>query len=301
MTFKASFLLGGGLLMAVLAQPATQPDTEAKTQGPDRKSDEKAIRKVGAALVRALGQGDARAVAACWTAEGEYIGEDGISVRGRAAIEKAYAKFFEEHKKIHVEGRVDSLRFVARDSAVEEGHLRVFKGKEVQPSSRRYSALFVREDGRWLLAMLRNWPDEGTALRDLDWLIGTWVASAKGREVRTTYAWDKGKHFIVGRFTIKDGSGTTSGSQRIGRDPRTGGLHSWVFDGEGGFGEAAWSWDGKHWVQEATGVQADGSELTATNLLTPHGPDAFTWQSVNRTEDGEEMPNIPPIKVTRVK
>ena len=27
----------------------------------------------------------------------------------------------------------------------------------------------------------------------------------------------------------------------------------------------------------------------------------FTWQSTGRTLDGEELPNIPPVKVKRVK
>jgi uncharacterized protein (TIGR02246 family) len=305
---KAAALLVGGLLAALgaglLGIPAgmfAQPGDAAGARKPDHKRDEKAIRKLSAEFARALAKGDAKAVAGFWTEEGEYLADDGTAFRGRAAIAKAFAAYFAENPKLRVEGRVESVRFVSRDSAVEEGHLRVHKAKEVQPTSRRFSALFVREDGRWRLALLRNWPDEGSALHDLDWLIGTWVAKAGGREVRTTYAWAEGKKFIRARFTIKDKTGTTSGTQRIGRDPRTGQLRSWLFEDDGGFGEATWSWDGERWVLDATGVEADGSELTATNLLTPRGPDAFTWQSTNRTEDGEEAPDVPPIKVTRVK
>ena len=52
----------------------------------------------------------------------------------------------------------------------------------------------------------------------------------------------------------------------------------------------------------ADGVMlVDGGELTATNLLTPIDKDTFTWQSTARTLDGESLPNIPPVKVTRVK
>jgi len=35
--------------------------------------------------------------------------------------------------------------------------------------------------------------------------------------------------------------------------------------------------------------------------MTPIGKDAFSWQSVDRTINGDEVPNIPPVKVTRVK
>ena len=41
--------------------------------------------------------------------------------------------------------------------------------------------------------------------------------------------------------------------------------------------------------------------MTATNILTPVDKDSFTWQSIDRTLDGKELPNIAPIKVTRAK
>jgi hypothetical protein len=48
-------------------------------------------------------------------------------------------------------------------------------------------------------------------------------------------------------------------------------------------------------------VQTDGGELTARNILTPVDKDTFTFQSIERTLDGEELPNISPVKVKRVK
>jgi hypothetical protein len=59
--------------------------------------------------------------------------------------------------------------------------------------------------------------------------------------------------------------------------------------------------DGKRWEIASTGRLPDGSTMTATNLLVPLGPDSFTWQSVKRSVNGEEVGDIPPVKVTRVK
>jgi hypothetical protein len=59
--------------------------------------------------------------------------------------------------------------------------------------------------------------------------------------------------------------------------------------------------DGKKWVHASRGATADGREMTATNILTPVDNDSFLWQSVGRTLDGEELPDLPPVKVTRVK
>ena len=168
---------------------------------------------------------------------------------------------------------------------------------------RAVSALFTRENGKWLIALLREWPDQGAALRDVDWLIGSWEAKNDKVDVRTTYEWDEGKNFIRARFTIqeKDADAPLSGTQLIGKDPRTGLLHSWLFESDGGFGEAVWTWDGKQWRLDAAGVEPDGGETTATNLLTPLDKDSFTWQSIDRTVNGEAASNITPVKVVRVK
>ena len=95
------------------------------------------------------------------------------------------------------------------------------------------------------------------------------------------------------------GSIFTSG--QIPLDPATGEMRSWTFEADGGFGHAVWSRDGKKWSLDSAGILGDGTILTATNIMTPIDDQSFTWQSTNRTVGGEEMPDVAPIKVTRVK
>jgi uncharacterized protein (TIGR02246 family) len=280
---------------AVAAQAA------ADAKEPKRADDEAAIRKVAAEFIKVVEKGDAKAVAATWTEDGEYIDDDGTTIRGRAAIEAAYAKAFAKKKNVKVEINIESIRFPSKDTAIEEGYAKSYKDGSEQPTCSRYSVLHVREGGRWLMAVLREWPDEGVALRDLDWLIGTWEAKTEEAEVRTIYEWDAKKNAIRCHVTIKGPGRSASATQVLLKDPRSGQLRSWIFDDDGGFGDGAWTRDGKRWVIEASGVQADGGELTARNVLTPVDKDTFTWQSTERTLDGEKMPNIPPVKVTRVK
>jgi uncharacterized protein (TIGR02246 family) len=306
-----SAFLACGALVAVAAGFLAGQDRSAREEKPSlaaaeaaepkRKTDEDAIRKLSAELTAALEKGDAKTLAALWTEEGEYVGHDGTTVRGRAALEAAYTKHFTKAPKVKVEATIDAIRFVSRDSAIEEGYAKVLKGKGENPVISRYSTLCVRENGRWQIAVLREWPDEGVTLRDLDWLLGSWIAKTDDGEVRTTYEWDENKTFIRGRISIKDKDRSITATQTIGKDPRTGGLRSWLFGSDGGFGETAWSLDGKRWVLEATGVTGEGSEMTATNIMTPLDKDSFSWQSTERTADGETQANIPPIKVTRIK
>jgi len=165
----------------------------------------------------------------------------------------------------------------------------------------KYSILHVCEAGQWRVAVLREWPREGSSLRDLDWLVGTWVAKREDTEVRTTYQWWAQKAFLRMDITITQADHTTTGFQMIARDAATGRIRSWTFDSDGNFGEATWTHDGKKWTQDSAGVLENGSVLSATNILTRLDDDAFTFQSVERTVNGEEAADIPPIRVTRVK
>ena len=121
--------------------------------------------------------------------------------------------------------------------------------------------------------------------------------------IRTSYAWAPGETFLQARFAIEEDEAALalSGSQVIGIDPATGALHGWTFGADGGIAEADWFPDGDHWVLEAAGTLADGRTLTETNILRRVDYDTFTWQSVDRLLDDAPLPDLPPVKVTRVK
>jgi uncharacterized protein (TIGR02246 family) len=298
-TVVASALLAGGVLAAVYAaqdkpaQPAAEPTP-----------DEAAVRATAQALVKAFAAGDAKAVAAFWTEQGEYVDADGPPVRGRASLEKAYTDFFAKRQPITIEGKTDSVRFLGKDTAVEEGTFTV-RAKDAPADTSRYSTLYVRQDGKWLIALLKEWSDEDATadLQDLAWLVGTWEADGPDTKARTTYDWVDGKAFLRCRYTVtlKKDNTTSTGTQIIGVDPATSQIRSWTFDSAGGIGEGDWSWDGEKWSIDSTGTLPDGTTTTALNFLTRSGDNAFSWRSVRRTSDGDPQPDIPVVKVTRVK
>jgi uncharacterized protein (TIGR02246 family) len=269
--------------------------------GKERAADTEAIKKAGQSFVKAYLAGDAKAMAAHWTENGEYYSDDGTVLRGRADIEKSYAALFAK-KNPHTEADIEvtSIRFPSKDSAIEEGYFRVRTGKEL-PVSSKYSVLHVREGGKWRMAVVREWPTVGVSLLDLEWLIGTWEAKRGDTEVRTTYEWWGDKSFVRVKISIKQKDSTREGFQMVCKDLSTGMIRSWTFDSEGSFGEATWTRDGKKWVQDSAGVLEDGSVLAATNFLTPIDNDSFTFQSVQRSVGGEDIDDIPPVRVTRVK
>jgi uncharacterized protein (TIGR02246 family) len=285
------------------AQVGTDPKAQPQPAPPDaRIEDRAAIRAALESFVKAFESRDPKALAAHWTAEGEYQNVGGATVRGREALEKGFAAFFAKTPEVKADVQPESMRFFSSNSAIEEGSVTVRRGPTEPATKARYSALFVREEGRWRLALLSESPGDEASIGDLGWLIGEWKsASGGGAEIRTTYSWAPNKKFIHVHFTIKEKDLTLSGTQVIGVDPATSGIHSWTFEAEGGVGVADWSRDGDHWVLDAAGTLANGSTLTEANILRRVNDDTFTWQSINRMLEDAELPDLAPVKVTRVK
>ncbi len=281
---------------APAAPAAAQP---AKADGA-----EAGIKVAAAEYQKAFNAGDAKAAAALWTVEGEYIADDGEVVSGRDAIEKSLAEVFKAHPKATAEVRVESVRVLGRGLASAEGTVIIKHAGNGEPIESQYTALHVNEDGVWRAASVSEWvPDPATNVtpKNLEWMIGEWSAKGEGGEVKITYAWDDTKTFINGKYTVtKDGKTVSSGTQVIARNP-AGGLRSWMFDSSGTFGESIWVRDEKRWISETSAMLPNGTEIASVNVVIPLGPDAFTWQTTDRTINDVPLPALPPVKVTRVK
>jgi uncharacterized protein (TIGR02246 family) len=268
---------------------------------------EAAIQKQAEAFVEAFHKGDARAVAACWVADGDFIDQAGQHAKGREAIEKAFAGLFAENKglKLHIEGL--SLRFVTPDVALEDGTTEVFPADGGPPTKGRYSNVHVKKDGQWLLSAVRMASVAPASnfehLSGLDWAVGNWAGEAEdGGVERLAVAWGDNQNFLTATFsnTVKNVP-VGSATQRIGWDPEAKRIRSWVFDATGGFGEGSWTQDGKKWVVKTTAVLQDGKRAAATFVLTPVDADTITLQARDRSVDGKSIPDGKEVKLKRVK
>lgn len=297
---------GLGYLAAAEKANKKKKAAEAAAAKEEKKADSPelaAVKRTAEAFEKAFNKHDAKAVAAFWTEEGEFIGADGEPIKGRTAIEKSYAEFFKKHPKAIVEVKVETLKLLGRHTSLEEGSLKLTLPGQKEPSESNYSVLHVREDDGWKMASVREWlPDPADlVLKDVDWLVGEWVGKTDTGETRVSYAWDEDKVYLRGRYSAKKGDKVMySGTQIIGKDPN-GGLRSWQFDSNGSYGQWNWSRDEGKLVIETTGTLPDGSEETGVNIVVPLSKDEFTMQSVERTVAGSPLPETPPIKVTRVK
>jgi uncharacterized protein (TIGR02246 family) len=303
-------VLGAGLLTGKDGLPLEPRAIARADDGPEkagadqeRQADKEAIRKLAQEFSKAFEQGDAKAIAALYTAQSEYYDDNsGEMFRGREGIERAFADLFRKRPKSKAVVQTLSIRFLGRDTALDEGLVHIQPPGSELPLSSRYSCLCVREDGQWKIALVREWGIAQDKLEDLHWLLGDWVAKSKDREVHISFRWNENKTMILNQFTIKEGGRVTfSGTQRIGLDPHTGQIRSWTSDENGGRGQAFWIRDGNSWLLEAIGLLADGTETSSVNILTRINNDHLTWRSVDRRIGGEELAPTDPIKVVRTK
>jgi uncharacterized protein (TIGR02246 family) len=260
----------------------------------DRPADERAIRRVADNFKRAYDAGDAKSVAALYSDDAEIIDEYGERIQGRAMIQDAYSNILAERKGANIEIVLGSLRFLGPDVAKEEGQTRVKPAGAEPATLRNYTVLFVKQGGKWLYSSVREEHSSGVPhqerLKALEWLIGEWLDESSDSVIHATCRWSDDKNFLLRDFQIRvQGKPIMTVTQRIGWDPLTKQIKSWVFDSEGGYGDALWAHNGDQWTIKSTGVLPDGRLATATHVLTRTGPNGARWASIERTVGGQRV------------
>jgi uncharacterized protein (TIGR02246 family) len=304
-----SVLVGPSVLSqsepAKQATPAGRSGQDAGKAPPaaDRSADEAAIRANVAQFVKAYNAGDAKAVAALFTPDGQIVDKEGNAAEGREAIAQTFGDLFAATPQKRIEVFVDSIRFVGADLAEEVGTTKETPAPNEPPEYDRYTVLHVKRDGKWQMALARD--EEGPAptaheeLRQLSWLVGEWIDDGGSAVVVSSCRWSDDGNFLLQDFELRlNGRDAMKVTQRIGWDPLAKRIRSWVFDSEGGFGESVWTRDGDGWVIKATGVRPDGTTGSATNVLIPTGTDGYVWRSTDRVVADETQPAME-VKVVR--
>ncbi|MEX0793125.1 MAG: SgcJ/EcaC family oxidoreductase [Pirellulaceae bacterium] len=271
----------------------------------DQAADEAAIRQAVEQYVVAYNRSDAKAVAAMWSPEAVYTNRQiGQQVSGRQAIEQQFAAIFAANKDSKLAASTNSVEFISPGVAVEFGTATVVTPEQDSEES-GYTAVYVKRDGAWLLDGITEEDipvvqSNYEHLKDLEWMIGTWVDQDDQSTVETTCEWTKNRNFITRMFsvTVRDRI-EASGMQIVGWDPATKQIRSWVFDSDGGFGEGTWSKKNQAWHIQATGTIPDGSKSSSVNIIKPIDSDTFTWQSIHRIAAGALLPNVAEFVVVR--
>ncbi|KAA5538728.1 SgcJ/EcaC family oxidoreductase [Roseiconus nitratireducens] len=273
----------------------------------DQEADEAAIRHAVEAYVTAYNSGDAKSLASLWSPEAVYS-KPGTQeqVVGREAIEQEFSSIFGENNESKLVVDSKWIQFMSPTVALESGIARLTRPDQTAEET-EYSAVYVKRDDDWLLDRVTEklTPSMGPNyehLKELDWLIGTWVDEDNDARVETKYAWTANRNFISQMYSLSIGDQIEhSGLQVIGWDPTSRRIRSWTFDSDGGYGEGRWKKSGKVWHIINLGTLPDGTKSSSSNIIKYVDDDTFTWQSVSRMCDNELLPNVDEVVVVRQK
>ena len=200
-----------------------------------------AIKALVDAFTKAFNAGDAKAVAATYTETALVVDERGGRVEGRGAIRDQYAASFADSPGSKIAIRVDSLRFLGPETALEEGRTTITPPAGGEgPEITRFTTVYIKQGGQWLQSAVRDEFIKDLTrhdrLKELEWLVGDWVNESDDAVVQTVCKWTDDGNFLVREFTMKTrGEKVLSGTQRIGWDPVRGQFKMWIFDSEGGY------------------------------------------------------------------
>jgi uncharacterized protein (TIGR02246 family) len=268
-------------------------------------ADETAIRTTVAAYVQAYGKHDSQALADLWSPEAVYSNRlTGEEVVGRAAIAEQFAALFKEQPELKLDVNPESIQLLSPNTAVEYGTAKLLTPQR-EPEELKYTAVYVKRDGRWLLDRVTDGTEETAPshyeqLKSLEWMIGTWVDQDETAQIETVCNWTKNRNFLTRSFSISiENRIELSGMQIIGWDASTKSIRSWTFDSDGGFNEGDWTYKQDRWFVRNNGILADGRKASALNVMKPVDADSFTWQTVERTAGGELLPNIDEVLIVR--
>jgi uncharacterized protein (TIGR02246 family) len=235
---------------------------------------------------------------AFWAPDAEFISDDGKATRGRDAIAAQTKRSLTEHKGLTIKLTNKSIRFVKPDVALQDGIV-TMTAQDKPADTGPFSSVWTKTDGKWLLASVRDLPDEtptaGTnysTLKQLEWMVGEWTAQEKDVSVDMTVRWDKNQNFLVLENTIKLKGENLSITQFIGWDPSQQQIRSWIFDSRGGFGETFWTRQGNQWEGVAAGVLSDGRPTSSLNTWKYIDDHTAEWKSTQRQVDSQPMPDV---------
>jgi len=218
-----------------------------------------------------------------------------------------YATALEENPGLKLEPKVLEIRFLTPGVARVEGQTRLSTATGDATEFTRFSSLSVRRDGKWLVAEIREYPapvedvSSYDRLKEIEWMVGDWVDESESVKASSNVRWADNKSFLIRTYQVEvKGEKATSGTVFIGWDPQTGQIKSWLFDAEGGHGEALWTRSGeKEWVVKAQGVLRDGRPTSATQIHTVLNNDSVKTSSIDRIIGGQIAPDITDVVMVR--
>lgn len=279
-----------GFAIAAEAQETTRPGAQS--------SDEPNIRQATEDYVAAFNRGDFEAMRSMWTQDGDYVDGQGRTQSAHDMLDAAEAAAESSGAGAQLSARPGKIRIVAPNVAIEDGAAETI-GTDDDGSLvvGRYTAVWVKRDGRWLLDALRESTAETLSpaerMRDLEWMTGEWIGRTDDATIIVSARYKEDGAFLVREFAVTTHDGRTlTGEQRIGWDEAEGRFKVWLFGSQGTFGDGFLTREGAGWRLATKETLPDGQSVTVTSDYALGSNGELVWESSGPVIDGEQTPAV---------
>jgi len=137
------------------------------------------------------------------------------------------------------------------------------------------------------------------ALKDLEWLLGTWQDQSEVRSGRHNSALVTHQTFLVRSFSARVAGDELQGTQIIGWDPLNRQIRTWIFSSDGSFGQGTISKHDDDWMLKMSQTLSDGRTAAGTQIVTRVDDNTMTVQVIGETINGEPSPASAAVTVVR--
>ena len=132
-----------------------------------------------------------------WTADGELVDAAGKVHRAGRRSKPPTPSSSRRHPNEKIDVAIDSMRMLER--RCRDRRRTRFARRREDRCSGQYSAIHVKQDGKWLMASVHESSEPGSMaaanLQDLDWLVGKWTGEERGARPTVDCRWLPNKTF----------------------------------------------------------------------------------------------------------
>jgi uncharacterized protein (TIGR02246 family) len=248
--------------------------------------------------VAAYNEGQIDQVMSFWAENADFVDIRGQFHEGRDLISALFRRGFAENPGRSIELNSASRKFLSPNVAMDDGILEL-TSPDGMKSSGRYTVVWTKADGKWLIRSARDIPievepseeDETSPMEQLDWMVGQWKAESDEHELTMSCKWELDNRYLVQLFDVKSEEEVFRVINFVGFDPSEGRFRSWFFDSRGGFGGGPWTRVDDQYQVSNLAVLPDGRLGSSVMKWRQTDPDTVTFQATERVVGSQALPD----------
>lgn len=264
-----------------------------------------------AGYTAAFNKGDMAAIKEYFAEDARLVTVDGEVFQGRDAVLALFAAGLQGNPGLKIVNDVRAIRLVGDTAAIESGFSSTTTEADKAPKTVAYYVVHVKRDGRWkMFDIMETEPARDVTetphvekLAALEGLVGEWVEETETATVRHVVRWSPSHRYLLIDYVAATGDArpVVVSSQRVGWDPKSKSIRSWLFEEDGGNGTATWTAElgERVWKIKGEAVLADGRVVTGTTLFDGSVKDKILIRGYDRSVDGRAVDDAPTRTLVR--